>query len=140
MKCPECGAEVGPGEKFCGNCGAPIEGGTAEAVPGDETILAGPSMMPPEPPPAEEPAYVPPPPPPPEEPAYIPPPPPPPPPPSPSPTSPGGLKSNKTIWIIVAIIVAVLLLCCCCAIIVAVVISANPDMMSVVPGLLPPLL
>jgi hypothetical protein len=29
MKCPECGSEVAPGERFCGNCGAPIEWETA---------------------------------------------------------------------------------------------------------------
>jgi hypothetical protein len=29
MRCPECGSEVDPGERFCGNCGAPIEWETA---------------------------------------------------------------------------------------------------------------
>lgn len=44
MKCPDCGSEVGPEERFCGNCGAPIERDTAgpegakSALP-DETML-----------------------------------------------------------------------------------------------------
>lgn len=44
MKCPECGSEVGPEERFCGNCGAPIEREAAEPegiepAPTEETML-----------------------------------------------------------------------------------------------------
>lgn len=56
MKCPECGSEVAPGERFCGNCGAPIDvetavpeqkeptpSGEAEAV--DATIVEAPGPL-----------------------------------------------------------------------------------------------
>ena len=44
MKCPECGNEVGPEERFCGNCGAPIEREVAasegaEPTPSDQTMV-----------------------------------------------------------------------------------------------------
>jgi hypothetical protein len=44
MKCPECSSVVAQGERFCGNCGAPIEKATArseqdELAPSDETML-----------------------------------------------------------------------------------------------------
>ena len=102
-KCAECGSEVGAGEQFCGNCGAPVEAAEtspledAEVLSGGETILAEAPVIPdPEP----EPIPVPP------EPEYAPPPPPPP--------APVEGNSKKKTWIIVAIVAVVLLLCCCC--------------------------
>jgi hypothetical protein len=31
MNCPECGTPVGADEKFCGNCGTPLQGAMAQA-------------------------------------------------------------------------------------------------------------
>ena len=31
MNCPECGAPIGAEEKFCGNCGTPLQGTTPDA-------------------------------------------------------------------------------------------------------------
>jgi hypothetical protein len=56
MKCPECGSEVASGERFCGNCGAPIERETApseeqeptpssEATGVDVTIVEAPGQF-----------------------------------------------------------------------------------------------
>jgi uncharacterized membrane protein YvbJ len=118
MKCPECGTEVAPDEKFCGNCGAPLEGSAPEApstdetavtesTPGDETVVdqapaiasAEPEDLPDLPAPEIE----------------MPPPP---------PAQTAEKASNKTVWIIVAIVVV--LLCCCCTI-ALVAILANTD-------------
>lgn len=103
VKCAECGSEVGAGEQFCGNCGAPVEATDAQPVEeadvltSSETILAEAPVLPdPEP----EPIPVP------SEPEYAPPPPPPP--------APAEGGSKKKTWIIVAAVAVVLLLCCCC--------------------------
>jgi hypothetical protein len=109
MKCPECGSEVGPGEQFCGNCGAPVE--ATEAPPGDETVIAEAPVIPPLEP--EEPLA-------PEEPDLAPPPPPPPP-----IAEAAGSGKKKTGMIIAIIAVVVILLCCCC--IAAVAIFLNSD-------------
>jgi hypothetical protein len=61
MRCPECGSEVGPEERFCGNCGAPVEGDVpepesagpegaepegVESAPPEETMLVeGPALL-----------------------------------------------------------------------------------------------
>ena len=37
-RCPRCGALVLPTERFCAQCGAPLEGGAARAVRTDEAI------------------------------------------------------------------------------------------------------
>jgi len=39
MKCPECGAEVAPGDVFCGNCGKMV-------LPGESTVPSPPSPPP----------------------------------------------------------------------------------------------
>ncbi len=114
-KCAECGSEVGPGEQFCGNCGAPVE--ATEALPVEEadvlssgeTILAEAPVIPdPEP----EPIPVP------SEPEYAPPPPPPPP-------APAEGGSKKKTWIIIAIVAVVLLLCCCCPIAIGAIAAST---------------
>jgi hypothetical protein len=116
MKCPECGSEVGPGEQFCGNCGAPVE--ATEALPGDdqekfgdETVIAEAPVIPPLEP--EEPLAS-------EEPELAPPPPPPPP-----IAEAGGGGKKKTGMIIAIVAIVVILLCCCC--ITAVVIFLNSE-------------
>jgi hypothetical protein len=123
MKCPECGTEASPDEKFCGNCGAPLpeteplaeEPLAAEPLaaepplpPGEEKVTEA-VPLPSEPeeteleptfsPPITEPetTFTPPPPPPPEI------------------TSAG--KTNKTL-IIVIVVIVLLLLCCCCVVVV----------------------
>jgi len=109
MKCVECGSELGPDEKFCGSCGAPVEAEApsdeAPVLPsGDETVISDAL----EPPPIEpDEPFVP------EEPEFAPPPPPPPP-----PVQPAQGNDKKKTWIIVAIVAAVLILCCCCVVIV----------------------
>jgi hypothetical protein len=115
MKCPECGSEVGPGEQFCGNCGAPVE--ATEALPGDdqerfgdETVIAEAPVVPPYEP--EKPLA-------PEEPNFVPPPPPPP------IVAAGGAGKKKTGMIIALVAIVVILLCCCC--IAAVVIFLNSE-------------
>jgi len=40
MKCPECGAQAGADEKFCGNCGAPLK------TPGDTPPEEGQATQP----------------------------------------------------------------------------------------------
>jgi hypothetical protein len=111
MKCPECGSELGPDEKFCGSCGAPVESEApsdeAPSFPsGDETVISDalelPPLEPDEPPVPEEPEFAP----------------PPPPPPPPPPVAPAQGSDKKKVWIIVAIVAAVLILCCCCVVIV----------------------
>lgn len=111
MKCPECGSEIGQGEQFCGNCGAPVE--ATEALPddaqerfGDETVIAEAPVIPPLEP---------------QEPEFAPPPPPPPPPVAGA----GGGGKNKTGMIIAIVVIAVILLCCCC--VAAVAIFLNSD-------------
>jgi hypothetical protein len=115
MKCPECGSEVGPGEQFCGNCGAPVE--ATEALPGDdqerfgdETVIAEAPVVPPYE--SEKPLA-------PEEPNFVPPPPPPP------IVEAGGAGKKKTGMIIALVAIVVILLCCCC--IAAVVIFLNSE-------------
>jgi hypothetical protein len=134
MKCPECGSEVAPGEKFCGNCGATIEsedlqsGAEEEATPdadqeeapdteveapsSGETVVidrrAEPLPEPDEPPAAEELEF---------DDA------PPPPPPPTAPVAQSG--SQRKTWISVAIVVAVILLCCCCVVVAAIAFSED---------------
>ena len=114
MKCPECGSEIVAGEKFCGNCGAPVEGGesapetVAEMPSTSETIVTAAPVVadlePEDAPPLAAEAYE--------------------PPPAPPPAAPAGNPNRKMIWIIVAVVV-VLLLCCCCIIGLAVVFSED---------------
>lgn len=136
MKCPECGSEVGPEERFCGNCGAPIESEVAapegaEPTLSDETMVAEATgvleeevEVPAQGPPSEDHDIVPAPPPPPDEEEVVPPlaeesPPSAatsePPPPLPTPTPRG--QDSKKLWIIVAIVVVVLIFCCCALVI-----------------------
>lgn len=119
MKCPECGAEIGAEEKFCGNCGAPFE--AAESSPvveepsaplGDETIITD-STLPPPVESAEPPL------PPPSEPVEPMPPPPPvdavaPPPPPPAAAT--GEGKSKTGMIIAIAVVVLVVICCCCVV------------------------
>jgi hypothetical protein len=104
MKCPECGSEVAPDEKFCGNCGAPIEGldtssEVASEEPAGETVAASVPITPPLPEPEDMPALEAP------EVEAVPP---------PLPAASADSGSRKTVWIIVAIAAAVIVLCCCC--------------------------
>lgn len=128
VKCPECGSEVSPEERFCGNCGAPMPQGP-EVSPidepmdteeeeallepiGGETIMSEPVTpsppFEPVPPPSGMPAYTPPP-------LSSTPPLPPPP----------AAKNKNTTWIIIVIVVVVLLLCCCCIAAVAFFLSSE---------------
>ena len=119
MKCPECGAEAADDEKFCGNCGAPLDAPAfEEAQPPveGETIMSDPlpNEEPFAPPPAEEEAFAPPPPPA-EEPAFG--------PPAeevdyaPPPVTASEEKGKSKTGLIIGIVVAVvILLCCCCAV------------------------
>ena len=116
VKCAECGSEVGAGEQFCGNCGAPVEATEAspleeaDVLTSGETILAEAPVLPdPEPAPvASEPEFAPPPPPP--------------------PLAPEDGGSKKKTWIIVAIVAAVLLLCCCCIGAIVIILSSEDVM------------
>jgi hypothetical protein len=119
MKCPECGAEVGAGERFCGNCGTPLPASTPDQAPpnddvewtpgqdegtAEEPTPAGPMPLPPH---ADAPiveTFVPDPAGSPEE-STAPPPPPPP---------PVVTKSSSNRTLIIAIVVLVVLLLCCC--------------------------
>jgi hypothetical protein len=109
MKCSECGSEIVPGEKFCGNCGAPVEGAMPagedeqESPARDETVIAETPAVPPIEP--DEPSL-------PELDEDLPPPPPPPP-----PLEPAQGRDNKRTWIIVAVVAILLILCCCCVVI-----------------------
>lgn len=131
MKCPECGAQAGADEKFCGNCGAPLkapddappeesqmphpepEGSldveepfSASAEGSEEVSDEEPGIV--EIPPAELEPLVLPPSPPAEEPVPTASPPPPPPP---------VVKStskNRTGLIVAIVVLVVLVLCCCC--------------------------
>jgi len=38
MKCPECGAEVGADERFCGSCGAPLPAESAAPVTEEKKV------------------------------------------------------------------------------------------------------
>ncbi|MBN1641838.1 MAG: zinc ribbon domain-containing protein [Anaerolineae bacterium] len=135
MKCPECGSEVAPDEKFCGNCGAPLPDGEPapeapdEAPPAGETIVAEAPFTTEEPIVAETPFAT-------EEPVEpedLPPLsaphvealPEPPPPAPPVPAAPVTTGNRKTVWIILAVVAAVLLCCCCCAAILVITFSAD---------------
>jgi hypothetical protein len=145
MKCPECGSDIGPDEKFCGNCGAIVQPsepspGEEQTIPsGDEVIIEPPSEMdePSEPiafesdasPVLDETAYMPS-----IEPVEpsrtedleLPSSPPPPPPPPPT-VSPAGKEGKNRTALIIGIVVAVLiLLCCCCVIAVSVFLYSEP--------------
>lgn len=149
MKCPECGSEVGPEERFCGNCGAPIESEIAapegaEPTLSDETMVAEATGLleeevevPAQEPPSEDHDIVPAPLPPDEE-EIVPPlveksPPPAatsePPPPLPTPTPRG--QDSKKLWIIVAIVVVVLIFCCC-ALVIGGLLLAKVDSTSMI--------
>lgn len=114
VKCPECGSEVGAGEQFCGNCGAPIEATEAspleeaDVLSSGETILAEAPVFP-DPEPEPDPIS--------SEPEFAPPPPPP-------PAAVEGSSKKKT-WIIIVAVAAVLLLCCCCIAAIAITLSSD---------------
>jgi hypothetical protein len=55
MSCPRCGAESGPDQRFCKNCGAPL--GAAEPAPSAAVAAAEPALQAaPQPAPATQPA------------------------------------------------------------------------------------
>jgi hypothetical protein len=161
MKCPECGATVGDEEKFCGECGAPIEPAPEasaqepEIESSEETVYAAPAVVVESTPvpgeiPASEPVIPAEPPPPVQEPDFAPPPPftPPPqsagstsPPPPVIPAAPAAKGKNNTVLIIVIVAVVLLLLCCCCVggIVIFLNTQAGQDFMNEISMVLPAL-
>jgi hypothetical protein len=101
--CPNCGNPLRPGAKFCNRCGQAITPATPAPLP--RTVLSGPDVPPPYPPPAATPpanaapAYTPPP-------EYI----PPPAPPS-EPGSAASLIKQPRVWLGLAIVGLIVVLC-----------------------------
>jgi hypothetical protein len=130
MNCPECGAPVSADEKFCGNCGTPLQVSAPQVdaepmgqkQPADIQLPTDQDTMPADVEPAWRPAeqetiYSEP-----TEPAqetYVPGP----------PTigqAPAPEKGNKNKTIIIAIVVLVVLLLCCCIAVIAVLLLFGP--------------